>query len=205
MGFGVSRPMPDEVICGDRMAVRDIDGHRQILLSDGAGHGALAAVTADAAVRAFGEVPEVAPDRVVAALHDRLLASVGAAVAVADFSPDLSEVRYAAVGDVEACLSHPDGSRQILTPQRGIVGRAGNPIRQRTYPLAPGAVMVVHSDGVSSRRWQAHEYPDLLHRSPQVIAAALLRDAGTRRDDASVLVVKVPLAHAPGSSRTTPA
>lgn len=47
----------------------------------------------------------------------------------------------------------------------------------------------MHSDGVTDR-WRLTDYPGLQRRSPQVIAATLLRDAGVRRDDACVLVAR---------------
>jgi hypothetical protein len=39
-------------------------------------------------------------------------------------------------------------------------------------------------------RWSPDDYPGLFEHSPQAIAATVLRDAGTRRDDAGVLVVR---------------
>jgi hypothetical protein len=47
----------------------------------------------------------------------------------------------------------------------------------------------MHSDGVVDR-WNPADYPGLLTHSPQLIAATVLRDAGTRRDDAGVLVAR---------------
>ena len=53
----------------------------------------------------------------------------------------------------------------------------------------PARVLVMHSDGVVDR-WNVDDYPGLLDRSPLVIAATVLRDAGVRRDDACVLVAR---------------
>ena len=39
---------------------------------------------------------------------------------------------------------------------------------------------------------QTADYPGLLTHSPEVIAGTVLRDAGTRRDDAGVLVARLP-------------
>ncbi len=52
-----------------------------------------------------------------------------------------------------------------------------------------GARLVMHSDGVVDR-WRLTDYPGLAERSPLVMAATLLRDAGVRRDDACVLVAR---------------
>jgi hypothetical protein len=50
-------------------------------------------------------------------------------------------------------------------------------------------VLLMHSDGIVDR-WNPADSPGLLTRSPLVIAATVLREAGTRRDDAGVLVAK---------------
>ena len=73
----------------------------------------------------------------------------------------------------------------------GIAGHQKRQIREYEYPLPPGAVVVMHTDGVVDR-WNPADYPGLLVHSPQVIAATVLRDAGTRRDDAGVLVARAP-------------
>jgi hypothetical protein len=46
----------------------------------------------------------------------------------------------------------------------------------------------MHSDGLSAR-WDLKNRPDLLARHPAIIAAALYRDHGRERDDATVVVV----------------
>ena len=65
-----------------------------------------------------------------------------------------------------------------------------------TFPNArlsrkPNGVLevVLHTDGVTDR-WDLAAYPGLVTHQPVVVAATLLRDAGVRRDDAGVLVVK---------------
>lgn len=71
----------------------------------------------------------------------------------------------------------------------GIAGHQRRQVREYDYPLVPGSVVLMHTDGVVDR-WTAADYPGLLTRSPAVIAATVLRDAGTRRDDAGVLVAR---------------
>ena len=59
---------------------------------------------------------------------------------------------------------------------------------QFEYLREPGAILVMHSDGVSAR-WDLKNRADLLTRHPAIIAAALYRDHGRERDDATVVVV----------------
>ncbi len=48
----------------------------------------------------------------------------------------------------------------------------------------------MHSDGLTDK-WDLGGRPDLTVGTPLVIATALVRDAGTRRDDACALVARV--------------
>jgi hypothetical protein len=73
----------------------------------------------------------------------------------------------------------------------GIAGHQRRQIREYDYPIDRDAIVLMHSDGVVDR-WNATDYPGLLSRSPTVIAATVLRDAGVRRDDAGVLAARLP-------------
>jgi hypothetical protein len=97
-------------------------------------------------------------------------------------------LRYAGIGNVTGTLLHP-GGRQGLISQPGIVGHQVRGLRELSYPLPAAAVLVLHSDGVHDR-WSLADTPELLRHDPLLVAATLLRDAGVRRDDASVLVVR---------------
>jgi hypothetical protein len=57
------------------------------------------------------------------------------------------------------------------------------------YEWAARAVIVMHSDGLSSR-WSLAEYPGLVQCHPAVIAAALFRGFSRGRDDSTVVVLR---------------
>ena len=71
----------------------------------------------------------------------------------------------------------------------GIAGHQGRRPRQYDYELAEHATVVLHSDGLTDR-WDPAAMPGLFARSPAVVAATLLREAGSRRDDAGVVIVR---------------
>ena len=96
--------------------------------------------------------------------------------------------RFAGLGNVAAWIIS-GGSRTGLTSVPGIAGHQARAIRQFQYPAPDDAVIILHSDGLSSR-WDIGALPGLDGKDPLVIAAALLAEAGIRRDDASVLVLK---------------
>ncbi|GAA4595918.1 anti-sigma regulatory factor (Ser/Thr protein kinase)/serine/threonine protein phosphatase PrpC [Actinoplanes octamycinicus] len=188
---GLTRPITGETVSGDAVAAREAGGRRQLLVCDGLGHGGLAAAASREAVRVFRQTAAASPAAVVEALHRSLGHTRGAALAVAELDADAALVRYAGMGNIAGTVFHPDGSRRGMISMPGIAGHQRRQIREYEYPLSPGAVVVMHSDGLVDR-WNPADYPGLLTRSPEVIAGTLLRDAGTRRDDAGVLVARLP-------------
>ncbi|GAA2617768.1 transcriptional regulator [Paractinoplanes durhamensis] len=187
---GLTRPLTGEQVSGDAFAVRDADGRRQVLMCDGLGHGGLAAAAAHEAVHAFTETASAPPAAVVEVLHRRLNHTRGAALAVAELDADAGLVRYAGLGNIAGTVISPSGRRGMISLP-GIAGHQRRQIRQYDYPITPDAIVLMHSDGVVDR-WNATDYPGLLSRSPAVIAATVLRDAGIRRDDAGVVVARLP-------------
>ena len=96
--------------------------------------------------------------------------------------------RFAGLGNIAACVLH-QGTRKGMLSVPGIAGHQARSFRQFEYEVPPGAAVILHSDGISSR-WQAATLPGLDGRDPLLIAAVLLGQAGIHRDDAGILVLK---------------
>lgn len=186
---GVTRPLAGETASGDGFAARVAEGRRQVMVVDGLGHGPLAAAAALEAVRAFTLAPPVPPAVLIETLHRALSHTRGAALAVAELDTEAGVAHYAGLGNISGVIHAPDGSRRGLVSLPGIAGHQKRQVRAYDYPLPPGSALIMHTDGVVDR-FKPADYPGLLRRSPQVIAATVLRDAGTRRDDAGVLVAR---------------
>jgi anti-sigma regulatory factor (Ser/Thr protein kinase) len=187
---GLTRPLTGEPVSGDGFAIREVEGRRQVLMCDGLGHGRLAHAATQEAVRVFASTPAGPPAVVVEALHRKLGHTRGAAVAVAELDAEAGVVHYAGLGNIAGTVLAPDGSRRGMVSLPGIAGHQRRQIREYDYPLPAAGIVLMHTDGVVDR-WKSADYPGLLSHSPQVIAATVLRDAGTRRDDAGVLVARV--------------
>ncbi|NES15784.1 MULTISPECIES: SpoIIE family protein phosphatase [Micromonospora] len=186
---GLARPITGEQVSGDGYAVRVVDGRHQVLVCDGLGHGPLAAAATGAAVSAFRDAPVGPPAGVVQHLHRAISHTRGAALAVAELDAAAGLLRYAGLGNIAAMVVVAGERRRGLVSLPGIAGHQRPAVREYDYPFPPGATLVMHSDGVVDR-WDLDNYPGLAGRSPLVAAAVLLRDAGTRRDDACVLVAR---------------
>jgi hypothetical protein len=180
-------PKPGEEGCGDVADAYEVSGNLRLLLADGLGHGILAASASRAAAQVFydrsGE-----PKDVMTAMQPALFHTRGAAVAVAEIQPEQGRLLFCGVGNVCALVFGGERTQHGISTN-GIVGQNATRLRQYEIPWMPRSVVVMHSDGLSSR-WTLDDYPGLSHRSSSMIAAALFRDHRRLSDDASVLVAK---------------
>ena len=187
----VTRPMSGETECGDACAVLAGDQIATVMLVDGLGHGALAASAAHQAVRVFeGGTNRDGLCDTLERIHAALRKTRGAAVALARLDYARAKVSFAGVGNVAGWID--DGTqRHALASSPGIVGANAQRMRQFDLDLPEGALVVLHSDGLTAK-WDLGKYPGLRTRDPHVVAATLLRDAGVRHDDASIIVARAP-------------
>lgn len=185
---GLTRPIGEEVVCGDAFAVNETKDSMTVMLCDGLGHGPAAAQASQEAVRLFLARPDLAPIAVLERIHLGLGHTRGGAVAVARVDTVAGTVSFAGLGNVSAWIAHNDG-RQGMISVPGIAGHKARTLRQYEYTVPRHAVVLLHSDGLSER-WDITSYPGLVTRLPSVVAATLLREAGTRRDDACVVVLR---------------
>ncbi|MFD6284811.1 ATP-binding SpoIIE family protein phosphatase [Streptomyces sp. NPDC060205] len=160
-----------------------------VMSCDGLGHGPMAAAAAQAAARAFRTGTARTPEQAMEQVHRALRGTRGAAVAIARLEPD-GRLLFCGVGNITAALVTRT-SRTTLLSHPGIAGHQMHQLRTYEHHLPADAVLVMHSDGLSDR-WNHTDLAGLLHHPPTVIASALLRQAGTRRDDASAVTAKAP-------------
>ncbi|MFH8395441.1 SpoIIE family protein phosphatase [Streptomyces sp. NPDC018036] len=158
-----------------------------VMSCDGLGHGPMAAVAAQAAVHAFRTGTARTPEQAVEQIHRALRGTRGAAVAVARLEPD-GRLLFCGVGNITAALVTRT-SRSTLLSHPGIVGHQMHQLRTYEHHLPRHGILVMHSDGLSER-WTHSDLAGLLHHPPSLIAAALMRQAGTRRDDASAVIAQ---------------
>ncbi|MFE2301140.1 ATP-binding protein [Streptomyces sp. NPDC059445] len=158
-----------------------------IMSCDGLGHGPMAAVAAQAAVHAFRTGTARTPEGAMEQVHRALRGTRGAAVAIARLEPD-GRLLFCGVGNITAALV-TSTSRSTLLSHPGITGHQMHQLRTYEHHLPRHGILVMHSDGLSER-WTHNDLAGLLHHPPALIAAALMRQAGTRRDDASAVIAK---------------
>jgi anti-sigma regulatory factor (Ser/Thr protein kinase) len=185
----LTRPMGGQAVCGDACAVRADGDVTTLLLADGLGHGELAAIAARAALRSFAQAaPDERPARTIERVNAALRPTRGAAVAVVRLDPPAGTIAFAGLGNVAAWIDDGERRRALLS-HPGIAGAHHKPVRDYVLELPKHALVVLHSDGLTPK-WNLDAYPGLRARDPHLVAATLIRDAGVRHDDASIMVAK---------------
>jgi anti-sigma regulatory factor (Ser/Thr protein kinase) len=188
LDFGwVCLPKRGEEACGDAVWVEALDdGRVVVLVADGLGHGLQAADASRQAVRLFRENRTLDGPRLIDILHAGLRSTRGAAVAVADVRQGQRELRFTGVGNISGTLV-TGGTTRSMVSQNGTVGAEVRRIQEFTYPFSEDTLLVMHSDGLTSR-WQLSQYSGLRFKNPSLIAGVLYRDHRRERDDVTVLV-----------------
>jgi anti-sigma regulatory factor (Ser/Thr protein kinase) len=183
---GLLRPITGETECGDAYGAVQAGGAVTAVLCDGLGHGPLAAAASAEGVAAVLEDPAGEPAALLERAHRRMSGTRGGAVGIVRIDGSLA--RFAGLGNVAASIVS-GGQRKSMISLPGIAGHQARSVRQFEYEVPPGAAVILHSDGISSR-WEAAALPGLAARDPLLIAAVLLAAAGVHRDDAGILVLK---------------
>lgn len=181
---GLSLPKPGELVSGDCWGVASAGGRCQMIIVDGLGHGEGAARASQEAMRLFHKSPGLAAAEIVGLLHRGLRSTRGAAMAIAEVELSDRRVTFAGIGNVSAEILS-DGKCHAMVSHAGIVGHQVRRIESFEYPWPLDALMVMHSDGCSTK-WDLSRYPGLAQRHPSVIAGVLYRDFGRPTDDVTV-------------------
>ena len=181
-------PLKGEESCGDAICARRHSGGWTVLVADGLGHGPLAAEASVEAVRQFRRVDEAPPGEIIERIHAGLRHTRGAAVAVARYDEARATIAFAGIGNISATIV-TGSQRQHLVSLAGTAGHNARKITTFDYALAPGSLLVMHSDGISGS-WSLDSMPGLVAAHPALIAGVLFRDHARVRDDASVIVVR---------------
>jgi anti-sigma regulatory factor (Ser/Thr protein kinase) len=184
----IALPARGESVCGDAWAMSDDGTRAALLVADGLGHGEGAREASAAAVVEFLGAPLAEPTRTLEAVHQRLRSTRGAAVALAILSRASDSLAFAGIGNIVGRLLSGVEDRTLLS-QHGTAGVQVRTVRQVDYAWPEHALLVMHSDGLTSR-WNFDDAPGILRSHPVLIAAWLVRDHRRGADDVTVVVLK---------------
>jgi anti-sigma regulatory factor (Ser/Thr protein kinase) len=184
----VSLPHPAENVCGDAWAGEQFPGRAMFVVADGLGHGPAAALAAGEAVRIFRENVRRRPAEILQDIDAALRSTRGAAVLVAEIDLVDRQICCAGVGNISGSIVAAGASRSLVS-HNGTVGHAVRKVQEFLYPFPPGALIVLHSDGLATS-WRLEQYPGLATRAPALIAGVLYRDFKRGHDDVTVVAAR---------------
>jgi anti-sigma regulatory factor (Ser/Thr protein kinase) len=181
-------PIIGEEVCGDAWAAEQSGTRLVALVVDGLGHGVEAAAAAAAAVTTFRRHHREPVEDIAGQIHAALRGTRGAAIAVAEISLSEAKIRFCGIGNISARVTGSDGHRNLIS-QYGIAGYQARQIRAYEHQWTEGALLVMHSDGLS-QAWDLDACPGILRHHPQMAALTVMRDAPRASDDALVLALR---------------
>ncbi len=183
----LASPMPGEALSGDAYFIRRFPDVELFGVLDVLGHGPEAHQVALRCLELLEAHCREDLGAIIGACHRGLRHTRGAALALARVDRATTSLEHVSVGNVETRVFHtPRPVRPFCF--NGTLGMALESSRPSTYPLAPGAVVVMYSDGLDSR-FDVPAHP--LGETPQRIAEAIFAGHVRGTDDATLLVGKV--------------
>jgi anti-sigma regulatory factor (Ser/Thr protein kinase) len=183
-----SRPHPNETDNGAAYFIGSRGARTLYAVVDGLGHGSGAKAASAVALGVLEDWRGEPLDQLLRVAHDALRATRGAVMSAVLIDRETRGFEFVGVGNVAVrVFNAPERITALST--NGTLGARLGQIRVWRHAWAEGATCVLASDGISAA-WEMDAYPGLLQRSPQLLAAILMRDYGRDSDDATVLVIR---------------
>lgn len=178
-----TRPCRGETANGDAVFVKASATRTVFAVIDALGHGPIAALAADTAVRFLDGVTDVCTAaELIAGVHTALRGTRGAGAMICVYENGTLDA--AGVGNVALRVF---GSRFDIAPTPGILGARIRSVRSAAGRLTAGARVIVYSDGVQRRA----EFDSTFESRGAGTCERILRDCSIAHDDATVLVADV--------------
>ena len=184
----VALPRRDETISGDGWLISEDEHRSVVVVIDGLGHGPAAAAASEAALESASQNLGESAREILTRINLRLRSTRGAAGAVAELRRDTNEVVFAGIGNVAGVLV-TEARQQWLLTHNGTLGLEKPSARETRYPFPPGALLVMHTDGLLTQ-WKLDRYGAFGRLRPSVLAGLLYRDYTRGRDDVSVIAMR---------------
>lgn len=182
-----STPKHGQVECGDGWLFHRAGRWQRLCVTDGLGHGPLAASASAQAMEVFRAAPESdSPADIIKRAHTGLKYTRGVVMGVIAIDAKARQAVFSGVGNISGML-YAGGQQHHLLSIDGVVGYNMRTARDHVLPWAGDGAVVLASDGISTR-WNVTRYPGLLARHPALVAAVLYRDFARDNDDATVAV-----------------
>ncbi len=180
----VSRPIKSLETNGDAYLFVEWKGQTLMAVIDGLGHGG-GAYRASQKAREYVEAHAAEDvEEIIRGCDRHIRKTRGVSIGLVRIDRNTSRFSCCGVGNVEMRILNKR-SRHPLS-RAGIVGYSLRKIRKFEYPYDPAGVVILYSDGISSRL-DLSKYPHL-RRDPQRVAEQVIDQWGKETDDATILI-----------------
>lgn len=183
------RAYPGELISGDHALWIWSEEALVVGVVDGLGHGPEAREAADRAIELMRERPLLAPEQILDRCDAGLKGTRGAAMGIVRLERWSGALSHGCVGNIATRVCRP-GQVDAMACSPGVLGmprQHARTLRSGSW-LRPGELLVMHTDGLSSRT--TIDDAALLRHHPLVVAHELMRRFAKNHDDALVLVAR---------------
>lgn len=182
----VSIPKPRYETTGDEWAFWNIKKIWRLIVVDGTGHGSRASLAARDAIAVFLKNKSDPLEKLIKKIHDKLLATVGASIAVVEIDIKKNSFEMISIGNISLRIFDPKNSEIQCISSGGSVGNRLIHNKTSRYAWTPQSTLIAHTDGI--RRFSLDK--TVLSKDPVLIAALLFRDFFRGNDDGTVVVVR---------------
>jgi negative regulator of sigma-B (phosphoserine phosphatase) len=191
--YGVAKAaLPGQGESGDQHLVRCSKDGVLIAVIDGIGHGQEAASAAKVATSILKSGVDEPILSLVEQCHEKLRATRGIVLSLASIDPVHGMMTWLGVGNVQGVLvrSNPQkkgNPHEVLLLRAGVVGSQLPPLQAAVLPIAQGDTLFFATDGIRINFAESLS----ARENPQRAADRILKEYGSRTDDALVLVSRL--------------
>ncbi|WP_438001875.1 SpoIIE family protein phosphatase [Sorangium sp. So ce185] len=171
-----------EEVAGDEVVVVRQSSWALIGLADGLGHGPHAAQAASAFCRYVEDHASMPLEDLLTGAGEQLASTRGAAAALLRIDEAAGELEFSGVGNI--AMKAITRTAMPIFCSAGILGRRVRRLRSFRFPVAPGDVVLLHSDGISSG-FDLGAFRDL---DPEEMARRIVEAHKKSFDDATCVV-----------------
>ncbi len=181
-----SRCKPGESLNGDAYVINYLNPTICIAsVIDGLGHGKEANLASQLARQQILQRADQPIDSLMITIHNAIRGTRGVTIGVAYINTETNKLFFSGIGNIESFIMTPNGKKNLLS-FGGIMGHNMRTPRVFEFPFNPGDILILHSDGITSR-WKPEDLD--WKSSPQKNAEIILNQFSRPNDDATVLII----------------
>jgi len=187
MDIGTStRPFRGEIVNGDAYFYKEFGSFFLVSVIDGLGHGTEAHIASQAAIEYLEDHHMDDLPALLRNLHDELHGTRGVAIALMRIHIPEKRVDFVGLGNVEM-----NSTNKAIKPfsVSGIMGHRWREPKVFSYDYDDNDIFFLFSDGIS-KRFDISEFDG---KNTQLIADTILAEHGKFHDDATIVVVRMPM------------